>query len=172
MPGPLDELSLFPQASHSRRPLGWVKTNHLASDFALRMKELECRTRLKGFKSMPRGEKVYLVEEMQSIGERHSELEQYDLAEAWWRRAVTYSLLIPSYQPSSILLTCLRVVNYIQSQDRIFEVASLHGPLHQKILSLVGPEHELGICSREELADFHSEIGDYLIHTAIYRELL
>ena len=71
MPGPLDELWPFPGASHSRRPLIWNKTNHLASDYALKMKELECRTRLKGFKNMKRSEMVDLVGEMGSIGDRH-----------------------------------------------------------------------------------------------------
>lgn len=172
MPGPLDELWPFPGISQSRRPLVWFKTNHLASDYALKMKDLECRTRLKGFKNMERGEMVDLVGEMQSIGDRYGELEQYDFAETWWRRVITYSLRIPSYQPSSILLACLRVVGYILSQERISEGVSLHRGLHQKIMSLVGPEHEVGMYSRESLADFYSVFGDHSAETAVYRELL
>jgi len=170
MPGPLDELWPFPVASHSRRPLGWFKTSHLASDYALKMKELECRTRLKGFKNMQRGEMAHLVGEMESIGDRHWELEQYDLAETWCRRVVAYSLRIPSYQSSSILLACLQVVNIMQYQGRISESLELHRRLHLRILSLVGPEHELGIHSRESLAA--SYVGERSSKAAIYRELL
>jgi tetratricopeptide (TPR) repeat protein len=172
MPGPLDELWPFPRTSHSRRPLVWNKTKHLGSDYALKMKELECQTRLKGFKNMKRSEMVDLVGEMGSIGDRHSELEQFDLAETWCRRVVVYSLRIPSYQPSSILLACLQVVNTIARQSRISEALELHRRLHLKILSLVGPEHELGMISREALAEFDSDVGEYSSETAIYREIL
>jgi tetratricopeptide (TPR) repeat protein len=172
VPGPLDELWPFPGASRSRRPLIWNKTNHLASDNALKMKELECRTRLKGFKNMKRSEMVDLVGEMGSIGDRHWELAQYDLAETWSRRVVAYSLRIPSYQPSSILLACLKVVNAISAHGRVSEGLELHRRLHLKILSLAGPEHELGINSRESLAVFHSYVGESSSATAIYRELL
>jgi hypothetical protein len=156
MPGPLDELWPFPGASHARRPLGWVKTNHLASDYALKMKELECRTRLKGFKNMQRGEMVDLMGEMRSIGERHQDLEQFKLAETWWRRVITYSLRIPSYQPSSIILACLKVVDLVIVQGRTSEGLELHRRLSLKIMSLFGPEHELGIYSRESWAEIHS----------------
>ncbi|PMD26009.1 hypothetical protein NA56DRAFT_642238 [Hyaloscypha hepaticicola] len=172
MPGPLDELWPLPGTSQSRRPSLWFKTNHLASDYALKMKELECRTRLKGFKNMQRGEMVVLVGEMRCIGDRHRQLEQYGLAETWWRRVVTYSLRIPSYQPSSILLACLKVVNNARSQGRISEGLELHRRLHLKIMSLVGPEHELGIHSQNKLAEFHSSLADYSSEAAIYRELL
>ena len=60
-----------------------------------------------------------------------AELEQYDLAETWWRRVVAYSLRIPSYQPSSILLACLQVVNNIKSSRsglRSFRAPSTSAP--------------------------------------------
>jgi tetratricopeptide (TPR) repeat protein len=172
MTGPLDELWPFPVDSHRRRPLIWSKTNHLASDYALKMKELECRTRLKGFKNMKRSEMVDLVGEMGSIGDRHSELEQYDLALTWCRRVVAYSLRIPSYQPSSILLACLQVVNTLMLQSRVSESSELHRRLHLKILSLVGPEHELGIHSRESLALLQYHVGELSPETATLREVL
>jgi hypothetical protein len=172
MPGPLDELWPFPRTSHSRRPLVWNKTKHLASDYALKMKELECQTRLKGFKNMKRSEMVDLVGEMGSIGDRHSELEQYDLAETWCRRVVAYSLRIPSYQSSSILLAWLQVVHNLAFQGRVSEALELHRSLHLKILSLVGPEHELGMISRVSVAEFYPDVGGCSSETAIYREIL
>jgi tetratricopeptide (TPR) repeat protein len=78
--------------------------------------------------------------------------------------------MIPSYQPSSILLACLKVVNSIRDQGRISEGLELHRCLHLKIMSLVGPEHELGLYSRDSLAAFHSSLGD-CSETAI-REIL
>ena len=36
----------------------------------------------------------------------------------------------------------------------------------------MGPEHELGINSRESLADLHSGVGECSSETAIYREIL
>jgi tetratricopeptide (TPR) repeat protein len=44
--------------------------------------------------------------------------------------------------------------------------------LHQKILKLVGPEHELAIFSKNVLADFHNDFGEHQSRLAINREIL
>jgi tetratricopeptide (TPR) repeat protein len=156
----------------SQRLFKYPKFEHLATEYALKMKEAECQTKLKAMKSMERSQIVGLVGDMRSIAQRHFHLEHHDLAETWWRRVVTCSLRIPGYQPSRILFACLQVINNVRCQGRISEATELHRGVHEKIMSLVGPEHELGIYSNDTLADLYSNIGDYTSEVAIYRQLL
>ncbi|KAE9362669.1 hypothetical protein N431DRAFT_525010 [Stipitochalara longipes BDJ] len=172
MPGPLDELSPFPKSGQREKLLWYARTDHLVLGSSLKMKEIECNIKLKTLDSMNRSGIVDLVEDMRSIAHRHYELDHYRLAETWWRRIITCSLGIPGYQPTKVLFACLWVIVIIRSQGRLSEARSLHRGLHQKILNLVGPEHELAIFSTGALAEIHNAFGEYDSELRICRELL
>jgi hypothetical protein len=74
MPGPLDEISPFPQVAPKRRLFKPPDTSHLVSDYSLKTKELECKRKFKMSKSMERSEIIHLVEDMESLAWRHYEL--------------------------------------------------------------------------------------------------
>jgi tetratricopeptide (TPR) repeat protein len=172
MLGPLDELSPFPRSGPLKRLLIYPRTDHLACEYSLKTMELECQIKLKVLKSMKRSDGVDLVESLRSIAHRHYELNHYGPAEIWWRRVVTCSLKIPGFQPFKVLCACLWVIHVAGYKGRLFEALNLHHGVHEKILNLVQPEHELAIFSNRILADLSNNFGDDEPALAIHRELL
>ncbi|PMD57804.1 uncharacterized protein K444DRAFT_24743 [Hyaloscypha bicolor E] len=152
MPGPLDEVSPFPQGAPKRRLFKPPDTSHLVSNYSLKTKELECKRKFKASKSMERLEIIDLVEDMEILAWRHYELNQHRLAETWWRRVITSSSEIPGYHPFKILYACLQVVASLRRQHRLQKSLSLHQGVHNKIMELVSPDHELALKSRAALA--------------------
>jgi hypothetical protein len=83
MLGPLDELYPFPRLRQRKRPFQSPRTDHLKLEYSLKMKELECKTKLKTMKSMERSGIVDLVDNMRSIAQRYFELQNYRNSETW-----------------------------------------------------------------------------------------
>jgi tetratricopeptide (TPR) repeat protein len=172
MPGPLDELYPFPKSASPRQLFRRPRTNHLISGYAMKIKELECMKKFKTLKSMQPLEINELAEDMRSIAWRHYELEQFVLAESWWRRVVNSCLQIPGFQPFKVLQACLQVVSNVQLQGRHNEALSLHQRIHHKIVKLVGPNHQFAIFSKEKLANILRSLGENDSEIAIFREVL
>jgi hypothetical protein len=172
MLGPLDELYPFPESTRPKTLFETSRTEHQMSDYSLRMKEIECRKKFKTLKSMEHLEIIDLTETIESIAWRHYELDQYRLAEICWRRFITACLAIPGYQPFEVLRACLWVVDNVQLQGKYKEALNLHQGLHEKIMKLVGPEHELAIISRDKLATLRACFGEIDSELAIRRELI
>lgn len=172
MSGPLDELGPFPNSAPPRRLFEHPRTDHLISECSLKMKGLECRRKIKILNSLERSEVIELVDDMRSIAWRHSELDRYRQAEIWWRRVVTSSMEIRGNRPFKLLHACLQVIESIYWQRRYAEARSLHQGVHNKIMNLVGPDHELAILSRRRLAELRRSSGEHELVVASYRELL
>lgn len=172
MPGPLDELYPFPESTRPKSLFATPITEHQMSDYSLRIKEIEYRKKFKTLKSMKHLEIIDLAETIENIAWRHYELDQYRLAEIWWRRFITACLAIPGYQPFEVLRACLWVVDNVRRQGKYKEALNLHQGLHEKIMKLVGPEHELAIISREKLAMLRGCFGEIDSELAIRRELI
>jgi tetratricopeptide (TPR) repeat protein len=171
MLGPLDSLCPFPKVGQRRRLPQYPRTDHLVDESSLEVEELRCRMKLKELNNMTPSRIVDLVESIRSIAQRHYELGHFRLAETWWRRAITESLGVSGYQPAKLLYACLWVVENIRCQGRFFEALNLHRDLHQKIMKLVGLEHELAIFSKGFLANFHNNIGEHESELVINREI-
>ena len=172
IPSPLDGLWPLSRSVRPKKLLENPRTSHLTSENSLKMKGFECRTRLKTLRTFEPLEIVSLIEDMRSIAHRHFELGHRRMSELWWRRVVSCSLGLPGYQPLKILYACLQVINNVRLQGRIAEAQNLHRDVHQKIMNLVNPDHELSIFSKETLADMQGDFGDYDSEVAIYREIL
>jgi tetratricopeptide (TPR) repeat protein len=172
MPGPLDELYPLTQSTQPKSLFTTPRTEHLMSECSLKTKESECWKKFKTLKSMEHLEIDALAEEIQSIAWRHYELDQYRLAEVWWRRFITACLAIPGHQPFKVLHACLRVMDNVRRQGKYNEALNLHQSLHDQIVKLVGPEHELAIISREKLAALWVSLGEPESELAVNRELL
>lgn len=172
MPGPHDGLYPFTQSTQPKSLFTTPRTEHLMSHCSLKMKEIECRKKFKMLESMEHLEINALSEEIQSIAWRHYELDQYRLAETWWRRFITACLAIPGHQPFKVLHAWLRVMDNVRRQGKYNEALNLHRGLHDRIMKLVGPEHELAIISREKLAALWVSLGKPESELAVNRELL
>lgn len=169
IPTPFDELYPFPQFAPKSVFYIPPRTDPLASSCALTKQEIKCRRKFKALKNMAPLEIMDLVEDMQSIAWRHSELNNYHCEEVWWRRVITSSLKIPWHQPLQILYACLNIIENLRFQSRYTEARRLHQDLHPKILKLVRSDHGLATLSGRILASLKA--GDYL-QAAAWREVL
>lgn len=172
IPGPLNELYPFTQSIQPGSLFTTPRTEHPMSEFSLKTKESECWEKFKTLKSMEHLEIDALTEEIQSIAWRHYELDQYRLAEIWWRRFIAACLAIPGHQPFKVLHAWLLVMDNVRRQGKYNEALNLHQGLHDSIMKLVGPEHELAIISREKLAALWVSLGEPESELAINRELV
>jgi hypothetical protein len=172
MLGPLDELCPFPKVGQRRRLPQHPRSDHLVNESSLEIEELRCRTKLKKLNNMMPSRRIDLIDSIRSIAQRHYELGHFRLAETWWRRVITGSLGIPGYQPAKLLYACLWVAENLRCQGRVFEALNLHRDLHQKIIKLVGQEHELAMFSKSLLTDLHNNMGEHESELVISREIL
>jgi tetratricopeptide (TPR) repeat protein len=102
-----------------------------------------------------------LVENMRSIAQRHNELDNFQLAENWWRRVVTYSRKISEYPLVKVLQACLWVIDNHRLQGKAIEARDLHQGLHKKMMSLFHPEHRIILFSKQILATIFCSLGEY-----------
>jgi tetratricopeptide (TPR) repeat protein len=172
IPDPLDELYPFPSAEEPKTMLRYPRINHLISMDALKAKEVACKRSLKDLKSIKRTATVELTETMRCIAWRYSELGKPRSAELWWRRVVTTYLKLPGSPPTKVLHACLEVAENVRQQGRPAECMGLHRDIHDKIMKLLRPDHELTIISKAIQADSYSNFGHVVPVEAIYRELL
>jgi len=172
MLGSLHKLSPFPRPGQRVKVLMYPRTDHLVLESSLKMKELECNMELKTLNSMERSGIVCLVKIMRSIAHRHFELGHFRLAETWWRCFISCYLAMPGCQPIHILYACLWLISSIKGQGRLSKARSLHRGVHQKILNLVGSEHEIAFFSNTILAAFHNTSSEFHSELRIYRELV
>jgi tetratricopeptide (TPR) repeat protein len=172
MLGPLNELYPFPQPRQQATRMPLPKTEHLIHKYSLKMKEVECKTKIKNTGLLDRAKMIDLVEDMRSIAYRHYELEHFHLAENWWRRVVDYSRKISGYQPAKVLEACLWVIDNFRLQGKFTESRHLHQGVHKKMMSLFHPEHELMLLSKSILCFIFSNLGEYQLEEELQRELV
>jgi tetratricopeptide (TPR) repeat protein len=172
MPGPLDELSPFPQPQKRMIRLSNPETGHLLHLSSLKMKELECKTKIKNLGLLDRAEMIDLVENMRSIAQRHNQLYNFQLAENWWRRVVTYSRKISEYPLVKVLEACLLVISNLRLQGKPIEARDLHQGVHKKMMSLFHPEHSIILFSKQILATIFGDLGEYGSQEQQQRELV
>jgi len=172
MPGPLDELSPFPQPQKRMILPSAPETGHLLHLSSLKMKELECKTKIKNLGLLDRAEMIDLVENMRSIAQRHGQLDNFQLAENWWRRVVTYSRKISEYPLVKVLEACLWVIDNHRLQGKLIEARDLHQGLHKKMMSLFHPEHRIILFSKQILAPIFCDLGEYGSLEQQHRELV
>jgi hypothetical protein len=172
LPSPLDELSPFPQPQKRMIPVLNPETGHLLHLSSLKMKELECKTKIKNLGLLDRAEMIDLVENMRSIAQRHYQLDNFQLAGNWWRRVVTYSRKISEYPLVKVLEACLWVIDNHRLQGKPIEARDLHQGLHKKMMSLFHPEHSIILLSKQILAIIFGELGEYGSQEQQDRELV
>jgi tetratricopeptide (TPR) repeat protein len=172
MPGPLDELSPFPQPQKRMIRSPDPETGHLLHLSSLKMKELECKTKIKNLGLLDRAEMIDLVENMRSIAQRHYQLDNFQLAGNWWRRVVTYSRKISEYPLVKVLEACLCVIDNHLLQGKPIEARDLHQGVHKKMMSLFHPEHGIILFSKQILASILGDLGEYESQGQQRRELV
>ncbi|KAE9374920.1 hypothetical protein N431DRAFT_533883 [Stipitochalara longipes BDJ] len=172
MLGPLSEVDPFPRVVLQKSLFKNPRTDHLISAYSLRAKEIECRARFKALDSMKRVDILKLVEDMRSLCWRQYELDQYDLAESWSRCVVTSTLKISDIHPTKVLYACLDVLDLLRVRGKFKEALGLHPMVHDQIMKLVRPDHDLAILSRLIFAEIQNGLHEYEHEVSVCREVL